>query len=491
MQKIESVGRQKMVVSENQPSTITPVGTVGPSSAVSKGRLRRQLSSFGVLLLTLSSLSPIASIYGVGSDVLQHAGTGAGILFLISVGVAAIWGAVYAELGSSYPYAGGDYVGVGAILGAWAALATLTIWAVTSGPSIAFCAEVISSYVAQLAPEIPVAAMTFGCLGAAVVIALLAVRMGALVTGVFLAIEFIVMVVLIVGGLWHPVRGFDAVVFHPVATAAGGALGSVPLAVMALAGVSAASATVGGNQAIYFGEELREPRRRIGRVIFTAALIGALATALPVMSVVVGARDLPAVLRSAAPLTAFIAQISGPSVARAIGASVALAMFNALVAQIMWAARLFFSLGRDNLFNKSLNRLLSAVDPKSGAPRGATLVVGGISAGCCALNSHTLLVFATGTLIYGWSLVCLAVWVGRIKGLTGQPGYWRSPLFPLAPALGLVVAAVFTIADIADAEAGRPSLIILGLLVLTGVLWNHFALRRRPGGWIPTFGRDE
>lgn len=31
-------------------------------------RLHRKLNSFGVLLLTLSCLSPVFSIYGVGSD---------------------------------------------------------------------------------------------------------------------------------------------------------------------------------------------------------------------------------------------------------------------------------------------------------------------------------------------------------------------------------------------------------------------------------------
>jgi amino acid transporter len=34
---------------------------------------------------------------------------------------------VYAELGSAFPYAGGDYVGVGTILGGWAGAVTLAI----------------------------------------------------------------------------------------------------------------------------------------------------------------------------------------------------------------------------------------------------------------------------------------------------------------------------------------------------------------------------
>ena len=45
--------------------------------------------------------------------------------------------------------------------------------------------------------------------------------------------------------------------------------------------------------------------------------------------------------------------------------------------------------------------------------------------------------------------------------MTGQPGYWRSPLFPLAPILGLCLAAAFGVADLLDADDGRPSILIL------------------------------
>ena len=124
-------------------------------------QLHRKLSSFGVLLLTLSCLSPVFSIYGVGSDVLLHAGTGAAGMFICGIGVALVWAVVYAELGSAYPYAGGKYVGVGSILGPWAGVASLTIWAVTQGPVIAFLAKTIAIYVSDLSPAAPPMIVTF------------------------------------------------------------------------------------------------------------------------------------------------------------------------------------------------------------------------------------------------------------------------------------------------------------------------------------------
>jgi hypothetical protein len=112
--------------------------------------------------------------------------------------------------------------------------------------------------------------------------------------------------------------------------------------------------------------------------------------------------------------------------------------------------------------------------------------VGAFSAACCLLPAHTLLVFITGLLVYGWSFVCQALLMGRLKGLTGAPGYWRAPLFPLAPMAGLAMAVAFTLADLADKDAGRPSLVLLGLVVIAALTWYYFGLRRR--GWTPSLG---
>jgi amino acid transporter len=448
-------------------------------------RLHRKLSSFGVLLLTLSCLSPVFSIYGVGSDVLQHAGTGAAGMFLCGIGVAVVWAVVYAELGSAYPYAGGDYVGVGSILGPWAGFASLTVWAVTQGPNVAFLAKTIASYVGDLLPAASPTLVTFGALAAALAVALLAVRTSALVTGIFLGIEMLAVLVLIGAGLWHPVRTLAEVVLHPVMLSAVGTLAPVAIAAMALAGVSAAYATTGGNQAIAFGEELAEPHRHMGNVILLAGLIGAFATAVPVIAVVIGASDLPSVLKSPAPFSAFMTSAAGSAAGQALSAGVVLAIFNALIAQIMFAARLFFSLGRDQIFHPTINATLATVHRASGAPRAATWVTGLIAAACCLLDSHTLLVFISGLTVYSLALVSFAVLVGRSRQLTGQRGYWRSPLYPLAPILGLVLALAFGIADLLDAEAGRPSLLVLGAMIGAGLLWYHYVLRRRAGGWTP------
>lgn len=310
----------------------------------------------------------------------------------------------------------------------------------------------------------------------------------AWVTGIFLGIEMLAVVALIYAGLRHPARSIADVVLHPIALDAAGNFGPVALGAMALAGVSAAYATAGGNQAIAFGEELAQPHSHMGRVVLLAGLIGAFATAIPVIAVVIGARDLSSVLMSPVPFSAFVTTVAGPDAGHALSVGVIVAVFNALIASVMFEGRLFFSLGRDKIFHPTINATLARVHGSSGAPRMATLFVGAISAACCLLDTHVLVVFISGLTVYSLGLVSVAVLVGRKRLLTGQPGYWRSPLFPLAPVLGLILAAGFAGADLLDADAGRPSLLLLGAMIVIGLLWHHWVLRRRPGGWTPRLG---
>jgi hypothetical protein len=49
--------------------------------------------------------------------------------------------------------------------------------------------------------------------------------------------------------------------------------------------------------------------------------------------------------------------------------------------------------------------------------------------------------------------------------------------------VGLCVALVFGVADLFDADDGRPSILILGSVLLLALVW--YVLKRRAGGWAP------
>jgi hypothetical protein len=94
-------------------------------------------------------------------------------------------------------------------------------------------------------------------------------------------------------------------------------------------------------------------------------------------------------------------------------------------------------------------------------------------------------VFISSLTVYVLLLVSLAVLVGRLRRMTGQPGYWRLWLYPLVPVSGLLLALGFAAADLLDPDAGRPSLLILGAMIGAALLWHRFVLSRREGGWAP------
>lgn len=446
-------------------------------------RLRRELSAFAVLLITLSTLSPIYSIYGTGSDVLQHAGTGSALLFLLGLLAAAVWALVYAEIAAAYPYAGGDYVAVGTILGPWAGIASLTVWMVTAAPLMAANAKFNAIYLAEALPGLPLPATTYATLIASVLLSLLKVRTSALITGMFLAIEMLGVIALIATGLWHPARDLAQVLHDPRVADGAGHLVQVSIGALALGSISATYATMGGNQAICFGEELHEPHRKMGPVVLAAAAVGGLATALPVICVVLSARDLPRVLQSPAPFSTYFTLMLGPTFSRLMSSCVALAIFNAMIASWMFFARMAFSLGRDRILPLRASSWLGTIHARSGVPRNATIALGTAGAACCAFSTHALVVFGAGLATFTLGLVSCAVYAGRRQGLTGRSGRWRSPLFPLVPLMGIGLTILFLLAGLQDAGTGRPSVLLLSACIGIALLWYRFALR--PRGWQP------
>jgi len=445
--------------------------------------LRRELSSFAVLMLTLSSFSPVQSVYSTGSDVLQHTGTGAAPLFLLALVPALVWALVYAEIASAFPYAGGDYVAVGTILGPWAGFATLAVWMVTAGPLMAVAAKFDATYLAQVFPGLPLVPTTYVVVVAAILLALPKVRTSAFITGIFLAIELLGVLALIGTGLWHPARDLAAVLREPLVIDGTGNPVQVSLGALALGAIGAAYATMGGNQAITFGEELHEPHRRMGRVVLAAAAIGGLATTLPVVCVVLGSHDLSTMLQSPAPFSAYFTAKVGPLASRLMSGCVALAIFNCMIASNMFYARIAFSMGRDQSLPRRASAWLGTIDANSSVPRNATVTIGVPTAVCCAFSSHALVIFGTGLTTFTLALISSAVLVGRQRGFTGQHNHWRSPLFPLAPLMGIGLTITFLVAALQDKDVGRQSVLLLASCIGLALSWYRFALK--PRGWRP------
>jgi amino acid transporter len=105
----------------------------------------------------------------------------------------------------------------------------------------------VATYFVEIMPTAYPWAVTLLALALAAGAALLTLRAGAALTGVFLAIELLAVLALVVAGLWHPTGNFVAVVMHPRIPDTAGQWVPVAIATMAMGAVNAAFATCGGN----------------------------------------------------------------------------------------------------------------------------------------------------------------------------------------------------------------------------------------------------
>ena len=442
--------------------------------------LQKVLSPVGVFLLTFSALSPVVSFYIGGDAVLHLAGSGAAVAFLVGGVASAILALLYAEIGAAFPRAGGTYPSLAALLGQMTSFPYVVLTGALSFASLAFTALGLGDYVRVLAPSIPLFPVAAGAILLAAGIAVLNIRFGALVTGIFLGVEIIALLILIGVAVLHPVRGFAEVMLHPVMLTHG-ALTPTPFSVLALAGVSGLWATAGANWALYFAEEMHEAQRRIGRVIAWTGALAALSIAAPMVLMVMGADDLKAVLASETPIAAFLRRSGGPVLSGAISIGVVAAIFNALTANIMAYGRLFYSTGRDGMWLAPINRFLAGLHPRFNSPIAATVLVATVSIAAMLLGEKALLILISGN-VADYVLVSLAIFVGRRRHSTGK--FYAAPLHPLIPLFGFGVTAAAMAADWLDPDAGRPSVILLTGLFLAAMAYFHFRLRETSARWL-------
>jgi amino acid transporter len=452
----------------------------GDENSTAAPPFRRSMHRLGTLLITLSGITPAASVFIMGSDVIRQAGTGAVICFAAAAVLGLTTAYVYAELSSAFPLTGGEYSMIGHTLGpsyGFMALG-LNIFGGALGQAVTALglAEYLGVVVADL-PPLPVALVATAIV---TVISILNVRVNAVITGVFLLVEFVALGVLVALGLIHPQRGLDVVALHPVMLA-GAHLAPTSWVTIGLASAAAIYAYNGYGGAVFFGEEMFEARTRLHWVVFWSLGIAVVAEFAPIIAAMVGAGDLKAVLGAQTPLAAFIAADGGPWLAKAVSLGVAFAIINAMIAIALINARQLYASGRDRVWPGPVNRAVTALHPRFNSPWIASLIMGAATAAACLLKLD-LLVMLTGTgvvVIYGG--VSAAAIAGRLTGSTAH-GAYRMPLFPLAPAVSLAACAAVVAADLFDAEVGRPSL-VANLAVMALSAGYYVLVLRRRGDW--------
>jgi amino acid transporter len=435
----------------------------------------------GCLLITLSSVTPASSIFIVVPGVVEQAGSGALWSFAAAAFVSLLTAYVYAELSSAFPLTGGEYAIVARTLGPLAGFVILGVNLVVLLLNISVVALGLGSYISAVVPGAsPVVAGLF-CVVFTTLCAILNIRTNALITGAFLMLEMLALVVVTALGFLYPARSWVSLVSHPVFLDGGHLVPATP-AVIALATSVAIFAFYGYGNAVYLGEETHDAPRHIARAVLWALVISVVSQTLPLAAALHGAPDLAAMFASDTMFGDFVTQRGGHALGVAINLSVALAIINADIAVVVLVSRMLFSSGRDKVWAAPVNAALTLVHPRFGSPWAATLVTGALACLLCFVSLSLLLVMTGTTIVVVYGALCVAVIAGRRNGTTAH-AFYRMPFFPWPPVLALVVLLYVIYTNLIDPKNGQPSLLAAVAVMLASAAYYRFVLRRR-GAWV-------
>ncbi|MBV8682899.1 MAG: APC family permease [Caulobacteraceae bacterium] len=440
-------------------------------------KLKREMSGFGGMVITLTNLSPSIGVFVAVPVVIQQSGSFAIVACALAVLLGLVVAGVYAELGSAIPHAGGDYVLIGLTLGPTARFANLSTGLVGLPVALALSGLGISDFLKVVWPGVPVVPTALVCIVIVTVLGALSVRLNAWITGAFLVLEILAMIATAALGAGHWRRDLADVVLHPVMAGPAGALQATPLLAMGVAGAAALYALNGYGGAVSFGEEVVGARSKMIWMIYGALVLGAATIIPPVIGVIVGARDLARLSASATPLQDFLLEAGGPWVAGVISVSVALAIFNAMIAIALIGGRVLYSAARENAWTPRLNRTFRRVHARFGSPWAATLAIGAGGLLLCLLPLPVLVMINGSFVSISYGLLAAGVIAGRRSGVTSR-SQARMPLHPIGPAIVILVAAGLVAAGLADRGAGRIGLLIALGVMAAGALYYQLVLRR-------------
>jgi amino acid transporter len=456
-----------------------------PESPPTNARpLARGMGVMGALFLTLSAETPASSVFVVLPGVIQAAGTGA-LISMAAAGLVALCMALtYAELGSTFPSAGGEYAIVGTVLGPAAGFAVLGVNLFNMILAATVLALGVADYLGAVLPGVSPVGAALAALAIGTGLGVLNIRASAAVTGAFLAVELAALGLVTALGAGHSVRPLSALLAHPLKLAASGpnlptgGLEAVGLGGLATGVVVGLFAYDGYGSAIYLAEEVTEVRRKLVRAVFWALAVTAVTEFAALSAVLAGAPNLQGLLAAGDGMMAdFTANVGGAALGRAVSGGIALAILNAVIALVMMTGRQLYATARDGVWPGAVGRRLTAVHSGTGAPWVATLTAGALSAAFCLVPLKLLLTLSGSsiTLVYiALTLACLLHGKRRAEA----PG-WKLPLWPWPPLLAIVLLVVFALASLQD---GALSFAVSVACAAAAAAYYQWVLKPR-GGW--------
>ena len=432
-------------------------------------QLNRGLNFLGNIALTVSDITPTASLLVIGPVVIATAGTGSIWAYLIGCFLALNVALCMGELGSMFPSAGGLYSIVTRVIGKPVGFLGMLLYV---GQAIFLPASIaigIGVYINSLVGGVSTTAAAVAVMVTVTLLALLKINFNAVLTGFFLVLELSVMVILLLAGVLNLDQPLS-ILSEPV-MAEGGALRDVATGAIVTALATALFSVNVYDSAINFSEETEGSAAQVGKAVVTAAGIGIVCELVPFIASVFGAQDLEGFLASETPLTDVIASAFGGTVVDIVTIGAIIAIFNASLAITLQFARITWSTARDRAWPDAISSALQRVN-RNGAPWVATLFIGACATVLCLESSLQAVVSSTAVMIIAlYALIAISALVSRVRQRE-LPRPFRMPLWPLPPLIALAGVVI------ALSKQQERDLLIVGGIFVVGALYYALYLRR-------------
>lgn len=354
-----------------------------------------------------------AGIYVAIGAVIKRAGDASPLSFLLAGIPAGLTGLCYAELAGRFPEASGSVAYVRHGFGSQR-LAQLTGAAMTFAVAISAASIALGAvhYLAALVP-LPPALMVVLLVGGFTGIAMYGVGTGVRLAAAMGVIEIAGLVAATVAGL--------------VTIPPGHAVAWVPLSLIGWQGAFAGAfiaffAFIGFETMVNLAEEVKTPQRTL-----PLAILGAVGASLVLYIAVASA-----VVLADSPVGNPLLGLFDDKGAQLFAAVASIAVANGVLVQIIMLARMFYGMAG----NAQLPAVLRRVDPRTGSPRHATLLAGGIILAVALMVPFERLLAVTNTVALGvFTLVNLALWRVQRRAPAGPGVFTVSRWVPPAAAL--------------------------------------------------------
>ena len=441
-------------------------------SAPDDGRgFRRALGPFDATMVVVGGIIG-AGIFINPYIVAQRLDSAALVLtaWIVGGGIALAGAFSFAELGSLFPQAGGQYVYlrrafhpvVGFLFG-WALLFMI------EGGAMAAIAITFAEYTLRfLGRDVASAPLAVSAIAVVAAVNYLGVKPGSRLLNVFVVLKIVALAVLIAAGALVPAGRAPAAAAPALSGSVVAAFGAALIPVMFSYG--------GWQKANQVAEEIRRPRRYLPLAIVAGTVFVVVVYLLVNLAYLraLGRDGLAATLTPAADTARLVFGERGD---RVIALGIAISTFGYLNLSVLAPTRVYFAMAADGIFFRSVSKLHPRFrTPSVAIVMQATWAIALTLTGTFAQLIDTV-VFADW-IFFGLTAAAVFVFRRRIPLGRRPDGSFRTPGYPWLPAL-FVVAALVIVVSVLVSNPLRSG--VGALLLATGLpawLWWR---RRNPG----------